>query len=59
MKHFWLILGCDELAPEMIDRYTGLGESERKRLELDEDRILATLLHNMTGKQIHLFERKK
>lgn len=36
----------------MIDRYTSLNEGERKRLELDEDRILATLLHNMTAYMI-------
>jgi hypothetical protein len=33
----------------MIDRYSALNESERKRLELDEDRILSNLLHNMTA----------
>lgn len=28
-------------------RYRSLGEHDRKRLEDDEDRLLATLLHNM------------
>lgn len=28
-------------------RYLSLGEHDRKRLEDDEDRLLATLLHNM------------
>ena len=32
-----------------IERYSGLADSEKKRLELDEDRILATLLHNLTA----------
>lgn len=36
----------------MIDRYSGLNDSERKRLELDEDRILSNLLHNMTAYMI-------
>lgn len=28
-------------------RYLSLGDHDRKRLEDDEDRLLATLLHNM------------
>uniref|UniRef100_A0AC34Q660 MAP kinase-activating death domain protein n=1 Tax=Panagrolaimus sp. JU765 TaxID=591449 RepID=A0AC34Q660_9BILA len=43
------IIGMDQEPSEMIDRYSGLSDSEKKRLELDEDRILATLLHNMTA----------
>lgn len=39
----------DEEPAEMIDRYSQLSEADRKRLELEEDRILATLLHNMTA----------
>ena len=39
----------DQEPAEMIDRYAQLSEAERKRLELEEDRILATLLHNMTA----------
>lgn len=30
-----------------VNRYLSLGEHDRKRLEDDEDRLLATLLHNM------------
>jgi len=30
-------------------RYSGLSDADRKRLELDEDRLLSTLLHNMTA----------
>lgn len=43
------IIGMDQEPSEMIDRYSGLSDSEKKRLELEEDRILATLLHNMTA----------
>ncbi|CAD5219985.1 unnamed protein product [Bursaphelenchus xylophilus] len=43
------IIGMDQEPSEMIDRYSSLNESERKRLELDEDRIIAVLLHNMTA----------
>ncbi|KAJ7985745.1 hypothetical protein DPEC_G00343650 [Dallia pectoralis] len=40
-------MGMDQGPQEMIDRYLSLGEHDRKRLEEDEDRLLATLLHNM------------
>ncbi|XP_057551817.1 MAP kinase-activating death domain protein isoform X42 [Hippopotamus amphibius kiboko] len=40
-------MGMDQGPQEMIDRYLSLGEHERKRLEDDEDRLLATLLHNL------------
>ncbi|XP_038126556.1 MAP kinase-activating death domain protein isoform X39 [Cyprinodon tularosa] len=40
-------MGMDQGPHEMIDRYLSLGEHDRKRLEDDEDRLLATLLHNM------------
>lgn len=33
----------------MMDRYKSLSEMDRKRLEMDEDRLLATLMHNMTA----------
>ncbi|VDM46070.1 unnamed protein product, partial [Toxocara canis] len=46
------IVGMDQEPCEMIDRYSGLSESEKKRLELDEDRLLATLLHNLTAYMI-------
>ena len=42
------VVGVDEEPSEMLDRYASLSEGERKRLEMEEDRILATLLHNMT-----------
>ncbi|XP_024909473.1 MAP kinase-activating death domain protein isoform X8 [Cynoglossus semilaevis] len=40
-------MGMDQGPHEMIERYLSLGEHDRKRLEDDEDRLLATLLHNM------------
>uniref|UniRef100_A0A8C9RBN0 MAP kinase-activating death domain protein n=1 Tax=Scleropages formosus TaxID=113540 RepID=A0A8C9RBN0_SCLFO len=40
-------MGLDQGPQEMIDRYLSLGEQDRKRLEDEEDRLLATLLHNM------------
>lgn len=33
--------------PGLLLRYLSLGEHDRKRLEDDEDRLLATLLHNL------------
>ncbi|XP_069821950.1 MAP kinase-activating death domain protein isoform X5 [Dendropsophus ebraccatus] len=42
-------MGMDQGPQEMIDRYFSLGDHERKRLEEDEDRLLATLLHNMVA----------
>ncbi|CAI4223935.1 unnamed protein product [Auanema sp. JU1783] len=46
------IVGMDEEPSEMIDRYCQLSDIERKRLELDEDRLLGTLLHNLTSYMI-------
>ncbi|KAM8813898.1 MAP kinase-activating death domain protein isoform 15-T20 [Rhynchonycteris naso] len=40
-------MGMDQGPQEMIDRYLSLGEHDRKRLEDDEDRLLATVLHNL------------
>ncbi|XP_055060643.1 MAP kinase-activating death domain protein isoform X13 [Misgurnus anguillicaudatus] len=40
-------MGMDQGPHEMMDRYLSLGDHDRKRLEDDEDRLLATLLHNM------------
>ncbi|UMM38753.1 hypothetical protein L5515_016107 [Caenorhabditis briggsae] len=46
------IVGMDQEPSEMIDRYSALNDSEKKRLELEEDRLLSTLLHNMTAYMI-------
>ncbi|TMS37002.1 hypothetical protein L596_004034 [Steinernema carpocapsae] len=43
------IVGMDQEPSEMIDRYSGLADCEKKRLELEEDRLLSTLLHNLTA----------
>ena len=43
------IIGMDQEPCEMMERYSGLSEADRKRLELDEDRLLSTLLHNLTA----------
>lgn len=32
-----------------MERYKGLSETERKRLEHDEDRLLSTMLYNLTA----------
>lgn len=32
-----------------MERYKSLSESERKRLEHDEDRLLSTMLYNLTA----------
>ncbi|ETN71365.1 DENN domain protein [Necator americanus] len=46
------IVGMDQEPSEMIDRYAALSDSEKKRLELEEDRLLSTLLHNLTAYMI-------
>ncbi|XP_072236124.1 MAP kinase-activating death domain protein isoform X13 [Leuresthes tenuis] len=47
-------MGMDQGPQEMIERYFSLGEHDRKRLEDDEDRLLATLLHNMIAYMLML-----
>lgn len=34
---------------EMMERYKNLSETERKRLEFEEDKLLATMLYNLTA----------
>ncbi|CAF4348552.1 unnamed protein product, partial [Rotaria sordida] len=41
------IIGLDQGAAEMMERYNSLSNSDRKRLELDEDRLLAVMLYNL------------
>lgn len=43
----WMKNACDCFRSGSSCRYLSLGEHDRKRLEDDEDRLLATLLHNM------------
>ncbi|CAF3868387.1 unnamed protein product [Adineta steineri] len=41
------IIGLDQGPAEMMERYYSLSDSDRKRLELDEDRLLAVMLYNL------------
>ncbi|XP_066247260.1 MAP kinase-activating death domain protein isoform X3 [Euwallacea similis] len=43
------MIGMDQGAREMMERYKGLSDTERKRLEHEEDRLLATFLYNLTA----------
>nr|XP_033341449.1 MAP kinase-activating death domain protein isoform X5 [Megalopta genalis] len=43
------MIGMDQGPGEMMERYKSLSESEKKRLEHEEDRLLCTLLHNLTA----------
>ncbi|XP_069132028.1 MAP kinase-activating death domain protein-like isoform X6 [Argopecten irradians] len=43
------IIGMDQGPGEMMERYNSLGDSEKKRLEQDEDRLLSTMLYNMAS----------
>ncbi|KRX55567.1 MAP kinase-activating death domain protein, partial [Trichinella sp. T9] len=41
------VVGMDQEPCELIERYASMSESDRKRLELEEDKLLTTVLHNM------------
>lgn len=41
------IIGLDQGPSEMMERYSQLGTAEKKRLELDEDHLLAVMLYNL------------
>lgn len=41
------IIGLDQGPSEMMERYSLLGGAEKKRLELDEDHLLAVMLYNL------------
>ncbi|XP_046803030.1 MAP kinase-activating death domain protein [Lucilia cuprina] len=43
------MIGMDQGPIEMMERYKSLSDSERKRLEHDEDRLLSTMLYNLTA----------
>lgn len=53
------MIGMDQGAGEMMERYRTLSDIDRKRLEHDEDRLLATFLYNMTGFMIMVNVAKK
>lgn len=46
------IIGLDQGPSEMMERYTQLGGTERKRLEFDEDHLLAVMLYNLIAYMI-------
>ncbi|XP_018319964.1 MAP kinase-activating death domain protein isoform X2 [Agrilus planipennis] len=43
------MIGMDQGPREMMERYKSLSETERKRLEHEEDRLLSTMLYNLTA----------
>lgn len=43
------LIGMDQGPGEMMNRYHTLSEMDKKRLEHEEDRLLATFLYNMTA----------
>ncbi|KFB40134.1 map-kinase activating death domain protein (madd)/denn/aex-3(c.elegans) [Anopheles sinensis] len=57
------MIGMDQGPGEMMERYKALSDSERKRLEHDEDRLLSTMLYNLTAilvmLNVHKLEIKK
>ena len=53
------MVGMDQGPREMMERYKNLSETERRRLEHDEDRLLCTLLHNLTAILVMLNVDKK
>ncbi|GBP63223.1 MAP kinase-activating death domain protein [Eumeta japonica] len=48
------MIGMDQGASEMMERYKWLSETERKRLEHEEDRLLSTALFNLTAAMVLL-----
>jgi len=43
------LVGMDQGPREMMERYQSLSDSEKKRLEHEEDRLLATQLYNLVS----------
>lgn len=52
-------LGMNQNFGEMIERYRSLGKLEQKRLEEDEDKVLGTVLFNLTAFMIQVNVDKK
>ncbi|XP_041972734.1 MAP kinase-activating death domain protein isoform X4 [Aricia agestis] len=46
------MIGMDQGANEMMERYKCLSETEKKRLEHEEDRLLSTALYNLTAAMV-------
>lgn len=53
------MIGMDQGPSEMMERYKSLSDSERKRLEHDEDRLLSTMLFNLTAQLVMLNVHKE
>lgn len=53
------MIGMDQGPSEMMERYKSLSDSERKRLEHDEDRLLSTMLFNLTAQLVMLNVNKE
>lgn len=53
------MIGMDQGPSEMMERYKSLSDSERKRLEHDEDRLLSTMLFNLTAELVMLNVNKE
>uniref|UniRef100_A0A6B2EDK4 MAP kinase-activating death domain protein n=1 Tax=Phlebotomus kandelakii TaxID=1109342 RepID=A0A6B2EDK4_9DIPT len=53
------MIGMDQGPGEMMERYKSLSDSERKRLEHDEDRLLSTMLYNLTAVLVMLNVQKE
>lgn len=53
------MVGMDQGPSEMMERYKSLSDSERKRLEHDEDRLLSTMLFNLTAQLVMLNVNKE
>ncbi|XP_050526812.1 MAP kinase-activating death domain protein isoform X2 [Daktulosphaira vitifoliae] len=43
------MIGMDQGPIEMMERYKNLSQSEKKRLEYDEDKLLSVMIHNLIG----------
>lgn len=54
VSHERCLIGMDQGPSEMLERYKLLYEMDKKRLELEEDRLLSTLLYNMTAFMVML-----
>lgn len=53
------MIGMDQGPGEMMERYKTLSDSEKKRLEHDEDRLLSTMLYNLIAELVMLGCKKE
>ncbi|XP_042207479.1 MAP kinase-activating death domain protein-like [Homarus americanus] len=53
------MVGMDQGPSEMMERYNSLSDSERKRLEHEEDRLLSTMLYNLVAFMVMVNVRKE